>query len=311
MYNNHMIMLILSITGVFLLLIILFLISKITKNNNSSLIKTKENIDAQLKISRETVNEVLRGIENLKNEGKNTKDSIKESIESYVKNIDSLQNILQNPKHRGNLGEFFLEKTLSDVFSPKQYKTQYSLDSGTVDAVICVEDDLVIPIDAKFSLENYKKMIKAETLEEKETCKKNLKMDLKKRIDETAKYIQPQNKTTDFVLMYIPSETLYYDLFTSTVGIDDLIEYAFKKKVVVVSPTTFYAYVQTIMHGLRSLNIEKRAEEIQKNAKKLKVDLCKYNILMVKLGKNLQHAVANFDECNHTYSQIDKNIEKI
>ena len=232
-------------------------------------------------------------------------------MEKLGKNLHQAVSNFDDCRHRYSQIDKNIEKTLSDVFSPKQYKTQYSLDSGTVDAVICIEDDLVIPIDAKFSLENYKKMIKAETLEEKEICKKNLKMDLKKRIDETAKYIQPQNKTTDFVLMYIPSETLYYDLFTSTVGIDDLIEYSFKKKVVVVSPTTFYAYVQTIMHGLRALNIEKKAEEIQKNVKKLKDDLHKYNILMEKLGKNLHQAVSNFDDCRHRYSQIDKNIEKI
>ncbi len=294
---------------VLIALVVVVLISVLIRNpkNNISILQLKENIDSQFKISRESLFEVAKGLENLKVEGKNTK----ESMESYVKNINSLQNILQNPKHRGNLGEFLLEKTLSDFLAPKQYSLQYQLDGGIVDAVINVENNTVIPIDAKFSLENYKKMISAEAASDKEKYKKELKNDLKKRIDETAKYIQPQNKTVDFVLMYVPSETLYYDLFTNTVGNDYLIEYAFKKKVVVVSPTTFYAYVQTIMHGLRALNIEKKAEDIQKNVKKLHEHLRKHNDSMEKLRKNLYLSVKNFDECACEYSKIEKDIENI
>ncbi len=302
-------MIIIILLVVLIALVVVVLISVLIKNpkNSISLLQLKENIDSQFKISRESLFEVTKGLETLKVEGKNTKDS----MESYVKNINSLQNILQNPKHRGNLGEFLLEKTLSDFLAPKQYKLQYQLEGGVVDAVINVENNTLIPIDAKFSLENYKKMISAESSVDKENYKKELKNDLKKRIDETSKYIQPQNKTVDFVLMYVPSETLYYDLFTNTVGGDDLIEYAFKKKVVVVSPTTFYAYMQTIMHGLRALNIEKKAEDIQKNVKNLHKHLQKYNESMEKLGKNLYLAVKNFDECDQEYSKIEKDIEKI
>ena len=184
-------MIIIILLVVLIALVVVVLISVLIKNpkNSISLLQLKENIDSQFKISRESLFEVTKGLETLKVEGKNTKDS----MESYVKNINSLQNILQNPKHRGNLGEFLLEKTLSDFLAPKQYKLQYQLEGGVVDAVINVENNTLIPIDAKFSKNITSNWLSCRIMVTKKCYKKELKNDWE--LDETSQYIQPLNKT--------------------------------------------------------------------------------------------------------------------
>lgn len=183
--------------------------------------------------------------------------------------LKTLQNVLQNPKQRGVFGEFYLQSVLENVLPSKQYQMQYRFDDGQiVDAVIFLDKGQMLPVDSKFSLENYNRMIESGDKAERQAWLQKVRADLKLRIDETAKYIRPRQNTMDFAFMFIPSESLYYDLLINTVGSGsssrDLIEYAFRdKRVIIVSPTSFLAYLQTVLQGLRSLQIEEQAKDIQ------------------------------------------------
>lgn len=231
--------------------------------------------------------------------------------------LEGLENILKNPKQRWILWEYFLENVLKNILPPENYKIQYKFNSWEiVDAVIFVKDK-IIPIDSKFSLENYNKILEEEDILQKEIFIKEFKNDLKKRIDETSKYIKPNEKTMDFAFMFIPSEWVYYDLIVNKVWAiqsktTDLIEYAFKeKKVIIVSPTSFYAYLQTVLQGLRALIIEEKATEIIKKVNSLKKYLDDYEILLEKVGNSLSTTVNHYNNSYKKFNQIEKNILKI
>ena len=228
--------------------------------------------------------------------------------------LDKLTDVLANPKQRGILGEYFLETLLKNVFQPHQYKLQYSFKDGeTVDAVIFVKDK-IIPIDSKFSLENYNRIIEEKDSLKKEKLEKVFRQDLKNRIEETAKYIRPQEGTMDFAFMFIPSEGIYYDLLINQVGsikssTYDLIEYAFKEKhVIPVSPTSFYAYLQTVLQGLKALQIEESAKEIRKRVESLQRHLLNYNDFLLKLGNNLETTVNTYNQAYKEFTKIDKDV---
>jgi len=204
-----------------------------------------ETIQVQLRESSKVVKDVTSELEKLHSDHQHVRD-VKTQLEK-------LSDVLVNPKRRGILGEYLLETLLGNIFQPHQYKCQYSFKDGeTVDAVIFVKDK-IIPIDSKFSLENYNKILEEKDAGKREKLEKLFKQDLKNRIDETSKYIRPQEKTTDFAFMFIPSEGIYYDLLINRIGAIksntyDLVEYAFKEKhVILVSPTSFYAYLQTVL----------------------------------------------------------------
>jgi DNA recombination protein RmuC len=231
--------------------------------------------------------------------------------------LKMLQNVLQNPKQRGNLGEIYLESVLENVLPPGIFKMQHSFKNGeTVDAIIHV-DKKIIPIDSKFSLENYNRLVQAKTPEERTLYSGEFKKDLKNRIDETAKYIRPREGTMDFVFMFIPSEAIYYDLLINKVGTAntsarDLIEYAFKdKKVIIVSPTTLLAYLQTVLQGLRSLQIEEQAKDIQMRVGELGRHIASYDQYMQKLGNSLGTTVNHYNNAHKELKKIDKDIVKI
>ena len=201
--------------------------------------------------------------------------------------LKNLNDILKNTKQRGVLGEYFLETVLKNVLPPGAYQLQYPFKDGTkVDAVIFYQDR-VIPIDSKFSLENYNRLAAGAALsdEERKRFEDALRGDLKTRIDETSKYIKPAEDTVDFAFMFIPSEALYYDLLINKVGSAagrDLIEYAGEKRVYPVSPTTFYAYLQMALQGIRQIEINKSAETIRKNVGELQRHLCATRNISVK-----------------------------
>ncbi|MCP4523883.1 MAG: DNA recombination protein RmuC, partial [Candidatus Gracilibacteria bacterium] len=229
--------------------------------------------------------------------------------------LEGLENILKSPKQRGILGEYFLENVLKNILPPENYKLQYEFKNGEKpDAVIFVKEK-IIPIDSKFSLENYNRILEAETKSDKQNFEKEFRNDLKKRIDETSKYIRPEEGTMEFAFMFLPSEGIYYDLLVSKVGnvhAADLIEYAFKeKKVIIVSPTSFYAYLQTVMQGLRALQIEEAAKDIQKHVEKLGKHLHAYEVYHEKLGKTLSTTVSHYNETSHKFKLIDKEQESI
>lgn len=231
--------------------------------------------------------------------------------------LNKLTDVLSNPKQRGILGEYFLETLLANIFQPNQYKIQYKFKDGeTADAVIFVKDK-IIPIDAKFSLENYNRILEEKELFRKEELEKIFKNDLKKRIEETSKYIRPQEGTMEFAFMFIPSEGIYYDLLINQVGgiksnTYDLIEYAFKEKhVIIVSPTSFYAYLQTVLQGLKALQIEESAKEIRKRVGDLQKHLANYDIFMQKLGGSLSTTVNAYNKAHKELGKVDKDIVKI
>lgn len=246
---------------------------------------------------------------------------IKESnkqVVSVTDELKTLQNILQNPKQRGVLGEYYLQSVLENVMPPDRFEMQYKFKNGEiVDAVIFLDKGLVLPIDSKFTLENYNRLVEEKDKDKREKYALAFKADLKNRIDETAKYIRPEENTMDHAFMFIPSEAIYYDLLANKVGATnvsarDLIEYAFReKKVVIVSPTTFLAYLQTVIQGLRSLQIEGKAKDIQKRVGELGRHIAVYEDYMQRLGKSLGTTVNHFNSAHKELGKMDKDIVRI
>ena len=244
-------------------------------------------------------------------------DETNKQVVSFADQLQSLQDILKNPKQRGILGEYYLETLLKNVLPTGSYQMQYEFSDKTiVDAVVFVKDK-IIPIDSKFSLENYNRLVEEKNPAEKEKFEKLFKDDLKRRIDETAKYVKPNEGTMDFAFMFIPHEAIYYDLLISQVGAvkvntRDLVEYAFKEKhVIIVSPTSFLAYLQTVLQGLKALQIEESAKDIKKNVENLQKHLRSYQEYQEKLGNALSTTVSHFNSSNKEFKKIDKDVVKI
>ena len=231
--------------------------------------------------------------------------------------LKSLQDILKNPKQRGVLGEYYLENVLENVLPPGSYQTQYEFKNGDiVDAVIFVKDK-IIPIDSKFSLENYNRILEATDETERKHYEDAFRQDLKNRIEETSKYIKPSEGTMEFAFMFIPSEAIYYDLLVNKVGAvktntRDLIEYAAgEKKVIIVSPTSFLAYLQTVLQGLKAMQIEESAKEIKKRVEELGRHLISYETYMKKLGVHLGTTVSMYNNAYKELGKIDKDVLRI
>jgi len=250
-------------------------------------------------------------------------DQTNQQIVGFADQLQGLQDILKNPKQRGVLGEYFLESVLKNVLPPEIYKMQYSLgkDEETekeliVDAAIFIKDK-IIPVDSKFSLENYNRLLNEHNPEQQRQLEKAFKQDLKNRIDETSKYVKPGKNTFDFAFMFIPSEAIYYDLLVNQVGpiksiTSNLIEYAIKeKRVIIVSPTTFLAYLQMVLQGLKSLQIEESAKQIRKNIEVLSQRLIKYDLYFKKLGDQLGTTVNSYNAAYKELGRIDKDVIKI
>ncbi len=243
-------------------------------------------------------------------------DETNKQVVSFADQLRSLQDILKNPKQRGVLGEYYLETVLKNVLPPSSYQMQYSFKDGTiVDAVVFV-DKRIIPIDAKFSLDNYNRIIEAHDPEVKKRYESAFVNDLKNRIEETSKYVKPEENTMDFAFMFIPSEAVYYDLLINKVGAisedtNNLIYYAGKKKVVVVSPTSFLAYLQTVLQGLRNQKISEQAKEVIREIEKLSKHLWTYSEYMKKLGVHLETTVSTYNKASREFIKIDKDVVKI
>lgn len=232
----------------------------------------------------------------------------------FADQMQSLQDILKNPKQRGVLGEYYLETVLKNVLPPGMYEMQYLFENGEiVDAIVHINDKIV-PIDSKFSLENYNRFVSAPE-SEKPALEKAFVNDLKRRIEETAKYIRPEEKTMDFAFMFIPSEGIYYDLLVNNVGAgeeENLIQRAASKhKVIIVSPTSFLAYLQTVLQGLKALQIEQKAQEIQKRVGELGKHVGAYEEYYRKLGKALETTVSHYNSGYKELAKIDKDVYRI
>ncbi len=243
-------------------------------------------------------------------------DETNRQVVSFADQLRNLQDILKNPKQRGVLGEYYLETVLKNVLPPGSYQMQYSFKDGTiVDAVVFI-DKQIIPVDSKFSLENYNRLLETHNPEERRKYESAFVADLKVRIDETAKYVKPEENTMDFAFMFIPSEAVYYDLLINKVGAvtddtNNLINYAGKKKVIVVSPTSFLAYLQTVLQGLRKQKISEQALGIIKEVERLGRHLGTYSEYMKKLGNHLTTTVSSYNKASKEFKKVDKDVVKI
>jgi len=231
--------------------------------------------------------------------------------------LANLEKVLKHQKQRGNLGEASLELILSNILPPGQYKMQHQFPGGdTVDAIIETKEG-IIPIDAKFSLDNYQRLVNAIDDTQREELEKQFKNDLKMRIDECAKYVRPKDGTLPFAFMYIPAEAIYYDLLINEVGAvkvntRNLIDYAYnEKKVIIVSPTTFAAYLQSVLYGFKAFKIEETAKDIAKNVEALGRHLNAYQDYYKKLGSSLSTTVNHFNAGAKELGKIDKDVLRI
>lgn len=270
----------------------------------------QQSVERQLGQSAKLVADVTQRLAKL--------DETNRRVVDVADELKTLQNVLSNPKQRGGLGEYYLDVVLANVLPPHVYETQHTFKDGKiVDAIIKLDKKRILPIDSKFSLENYNRLIEAKDKLEREALVKVFKADLKNRIDETAKYIRPSENTLDYAFMFIPSEAIYYDLLVNNVGSTgtssrDLIEYAFvDKKVIIVSPTTLLAYLQTVLQGLKSLQIEEQAKDIQKRVGELGKHIKAHETFMQKLGNSLGTTVNHFNAAHKELGKIDKDVVKI
>ncbi len=280
--------------------------NRLDKNNEIM----RESIHKQFSESAKIISEVSSRLTKL--------DETNKRVVDVADELKMLQNVLQNPKQRGGLGEYYLDTVLGNVLPPGGYQLQYKFNDGQiVDAIIRLDKNRILPIDSKFSLENYNRLLEEKDKNKKEQIAKQFKVDLKNRIDETSKYIRPNENTLDYAFMFIPSEAIYYDLLVNQVGTTntssrDLLEYAFRdKKVIIVSPTTLLAYLQTVIQGLRSLQIEEQAKDIQKRVIDLSKHIKSHESFMQKLGNSLGTTVNHFNSAHKELQKMDKDVVKI
>jgi DNA recombination protein RmuC len=277
------------------------------KQLDEKLTQSNKQMVAQFSESAKIIKDVTEKLTKL--EGTN------KSVGDIANELKTLQNVLQNPKQRGVLGEFYLEQILKNTLPPGTYQLQYKLAEGMIVDAAIILDDRILPLDSKFSLENYNRLLEAQPGEQ-ELLAKSFKEDLKRRIDETAKYILPGKGTLDQALMFIPSEAIYYDLLANKVGLGNvsgrnLIQYAAEKKVTIVGPSTLSAMLQTIMQGLRSIEIHKDTEKIRKNIEQLSKHLIAHNAYMLKLGNSLGATVNHYNATYKELGKVDRDIVKI
>lgn len=270
-------------------------------------------VNEQIKYIQDSVGEKLlhvqRGVSEVSESSK--------QVFTVAEQLQNLEKVLKHQKQRGNLGEASLQLALENMLPAGSYKMQYQFPGGeTVDAVIESKDGM-IPVDAKFSLDNYRRLVDATTDDEREFLEKEFKNDLKKRIDETAKYIRPNDGTLPFAFMYIPAEAIYYDLLINEVGsvkvnTRSLIDYAYKdKNVIIVSPTTFAAYLQSVLYGFRAFKIEESAKQIGKQVEQLSRHLAAYDEYFKKVGNSLSTTVNHYNSAQKELGKIDKDVTKI
>ena len=280
-----------------------------------------ENLNKQLQDSKqdqknmevrfsETINKLTKELEKIK--GTN------EQVLTFANQMKTLEKILGNQKQRGILGEIQLENLLANVLPPELFQMQYSFNNGeAVDAVIKV-GDFIIPIDAKFSLDNYNKMIESDEIDTDKLndLEKKFKNDIKNRIDETAKYIRPNEGTVDYAYMFIPADGLYQDLLNNKVGSlkinqRDLVSYAYEKKVMIVSPMSLFPMLQVTSKALNNMKVEESIQEIMINLEKLENHLNAYYTYHKKLGISLSTVVNHYNVSNNEFKKIDKDITKL
>ncbi len=228
-----------------------------------------------------------------------------EQIQEVGKNISSLNEVLRAPKFRGGFGELLLERLLADILPRQNYSLQYRFRDGeTVDAVIRIGENLV-PIDSKFPLEDFERMLASESEEEQATLRRQFTRTIKKHIDNVAKYILPDEKTFDFALMYIPAENVYYEtILRGQHEESEIYSYSLQKRVIPVSPNSFYAYLQVIILGLKGLHIERDAREILGHLGRLQGEFTDFQNDYATLGTHIGHATQKYDDAARKLTRL-------
>lgn len=234
-----------------------------------------------------------------------------QQIKDVMAEVTTLKNLFIMPKGAGSAGERLLEKALSDVLSNDMYKTQYRLSSGTVDFIIKFKDYMV-PIDSKLSLEDFNRMLAAGDDNTKKACWRSFSSAVKKRIDETSKYILPNEGTTDFALMYIASEAVYYEAFVKNRQFGEenaLVDYALRKKVYPTSPQTIYPYLMTILQGMKALRIEENAKDILNKVTGLRNDYDRFKSIYNIIISHIENAHSKHNnEAQSAMTKVEQHI---
>lgn len=283
-------------------------INQIAQAVDLKLSESNKNVQEQLKHSTGIVRDVTERLIRL--------DETNKQVISFADQLKNLQDILKNPKQRGILGEYMLETVLKNVLPPTSFQMQYGFANGEIVDAVVFYDKKIIPVDSKFSLENYNRLSEAKDPTEKKRLETAFVNDLKLRIEETSKYVRPEENTMDFAFMFIPHEAVYYDLLINKVGAitsetDNLIYYAYRKKVMVVSPTSFLAYLQTVVQGLRNQKLSEEAHLIRDRVEKLGKHLNVYAEYMARLGQHLGSTVSSYNKAKTEFGKIDKDVIKL
>jgi len=260
---------------------------------------TSQTLQEQFKQNSNIIREVTQNLTRLQETNK--------QVVGFAEQMKSLEHILKSPKQRGILGEFALETLLSNCLHGN-YSMQYKMKNGEIVDAVVFFNERVIPIDSKFSLENFNKMSHENDPERRAELEKIFKADVKKRIDETAKYIRPEEGTTEFAFMFIPAEGVYYALAGEGVGV---IEYAFKQRVILVSPSSFFAYLQTVLQGLKALEMGKNVQKILEGVEVLGRHIEAYDEHFKKLGKHLETTVNSYNSAGRELKKMDKDVYKL
>ena len=260
--------------------------------------------------------EMIRHLQDV-TKGMTESNKTSQQVLGIADKLQDLEKTLKHQKQRGNLGEASLELILGNILPPQAYKMQYRFENGeAVDAAIMTKEG-VIPVDAKYSLDNYNRLSQAIDDEQKIKLEKLFKEDLKKRIDEVAKYVRPKEGTLPFAFMFIPAEGIYYDLLVNEVGATsisarNLIDYAYNdRKVIIVSPTTFAAYLQSVLYGFRAFKIEESAKMISKRVEELSRHLATYDEYFKKMGNALKTTVNHYNKADKELMKVDKDVLRI
>ena len=227
--------------------------------------------------------------------------------------VKRLQNILSSPKLRGQMGEWSLSNLLENILPKDSYSLQHGFKDGKIVDAIVRMNDFSVPIDAKFPLPAFEATAKAETDQEKVSCRKQFLKDVTIHIDKIpSNYIRPAENTLDFALMYLPAENIYYETIVKYDGdTKDILQYSLDKKVIPVSPNLLYVYLMTVVMGLHGLQIEKQAAEIRQNLKKLNADFVQFLSNWDTLGSHIRKTVNKYDEANKKLDRFGSQLNQI
>jgi DNA recombination protein RmuC len=299
-------------SSVIIILILLFILmqkqlSSLREQVRQSLENTDQILSQRIETTSKVMSDVQKDLVRLEESNKR--------IYEVGKDISSLQEILRAPKIRGTIGEFLLSDLLGQILPARHFSLPYQFKSGErVDAVIHLGKKLV-PIDSKFPLDNFRKLLEAQSEQDKTFHRKKFERDVKGHIDSIArKYILPDEGTYNFALMYIPAENVYYEIMVKTDAVTEeksIVDYSMERKVIPVSPNTFYVYLQTILFGLKGLEIEKSAQEIISTLQSLRGDFSKFKSDFDLIGRHLYNARRCYESADRKLQLFGEKLERV